>query len=129
MREHKTHLFRGAVKRDKVTHYRCNEPLKKNSLRSYNKFCDIDCMAYVLKNGKCKHTITKGRDNEKGSWCARCGVKVLDVDERECKDCKYFFKGAMNYTGCNKHLMAVTPSMRVTYKILNGTCWEKVSKE
>ena len=53
----KTHLYQGAIRRDKVTHYRCSDcgmaydVLKKNSMRPNNKFCDIDCMAYVLENG------------------------------------------------------------------------------
>lgn len=61
-----THLFRGAIKCDKVTHYRCNdcgmcyEPLKKNSMRPNNKFCDIDCMAYVLVNGMMEGKRPKG---------------------------------------------------------------------
>jgi hypothetical protein len=71
----------------------------------------------------CRHTVTRGRENEKGSWCVDCGVKVFDVDERECKDCKHFFTRPFNYSGCRKHLMAVSPDMHVTYKIEDGSCW------
>lgn len=71
----------------------------------------------------CPHTVTRGKEGEKGSWCESCGEKVYDVDRRECKDCKHFFE-TINYTGCRKHLMAVIPTMNVTYKIEKGTCWE-----
>lgn len=71
----------------------------------------------------CKHTVTKGCEGKKGSWCVDCGMKVWEVDPRECQDCKHYFK-AINYTGCQKHLMAVLPSMQVTYKIEKGSCWE-----
>jgi len=71
----------------------------------------------------CRHTTTRGRAGENGSWCVECGEKVYDVEERECQDCQSFFR-TINYTGCNTHLMAVSPDMRVTYKIENGTCWK-----
>lgn len=47
----------------------------------------------------------------------------MDVEIRECKDCKHYFE-SINYTGCKKHLMAVIPTMKVTYKIESGSCWE-----
>lgn len=71
----------------------------------------------------CEHTVSQGREGEKGSWCLACGIKVLEVDDRECKNCKHFFKSA-DYTGCRKHLMAVTPNMNVTYKLSEGTCFQ-----
>lgn len=73
----------------------------------------------------CRHTVTQGREGEKGSWCVECGVKVWDVETRECKDCEHFFK-TINYTGCRKHLMAVIPTMNVTYSIEKGSCWEGI---
>ena len=74
---------------------------------------------------ECKHTITKSKDTEKGSWCVNCGIKVFDVDSRPCGECNYFFSHAGGgYSGCRKHLMAVTPAMNVTFKIAGGTCWE-----
>lgn len=71
----------------------------------------------------CNHIMTKGRDGEKGNWCVDCGIKVYDVETRKCEDCKHFFSRPMNYSGCKKHLMAVTPDMYVTFKIEDGTCW------
>lgn len=71
----------------------------------------------------CPHTVTRGKWGEKGSWCVECHEKIYEVDSRECKDCKHFFK-SINYTGCGKHLMAVIPTMNVTFKIKEGTCWE-----
>lgn len=77
----------------------------------------------IERVSNCKRTISKGKEGEKGSWCVDCGKKVLEVDSRECKDCKHFFE-SVSYTGCRKHLMAVTPGMNVTYKTEEGTCWE-----
>lgn len=72
---------------------------------------------------KCKHIITTGKRGEKGSWCKSCGLKVWDVDHRECKDCQHFFR-SIGYTGCRKHLMAVLPDMHVTFNIEKGSCFE-----
>lgn len=71
----------------------------------------------------CNHTTTQGRNGEKGSWCVDCGIKVYEVETRECKDCKYFFKRPF-FTGCESKLMAVVPSMNVTYKLSEGTCFK-----
>lgn len=70
----------------------------------------------------CKHTVTQGKKGEKGSWCVDCGKKIYGVDERECKNCIHFFD-SLGYTGCRKHLMAVSPDMHVTFKIEEGSCW------
>ena len=71
----------------------------------------------------CAHTWTQGRKGERGSWCCACSVKVYDVDERQCRDCTHSQKLLVGQTICNKHLMFVTPSMNVTFKIADGTCW------
>ncbi len=71
----------------------------------------------------CQHTLQIGREGHKGTWCQDCGEQVLDVDPRECKDCKHY----SDKTGrsiCKKHLMGVTPTMHVTFHIAKGTCWE-----
>ena len=71
----------------------------------------------------CTHFATQGKEGEKGSWCIECGVKIFEVDKRPCSDCKNFrtdFRGSF----CSKHLMAVIPSMNVTYKITDETCFE-----
>lgn len=72
---------------------------------------------------ECKHTITRGRHGEKGSWCVQCGEKIYAVDERECKECLHYSR---LYTGsiCKWHMMAVAPTMHVTFNISQGTCWE-----
>lgn len=80
-------------------------------------------MSQIDEVVSCRHAVTKGRANEKGSWCVDCNEKIYDVDSRECKDCKHFFE-RINYTGCKKHLMAVIPTMNVTYTIEDGSCWE-----
>lgn len=71
----------------------------------------------------CLHTSQRGREGETGSWCIDCGVKVYERETRECQGCKHYFSN-VGYTGCRKHLMAVTPGMKVNYKIIQGTCWE-----
>lgn len=82
-------------------------------------------MATPKENVKdCSCTITRGREGEKGSWCVSCGKKVLEVEERECQECKHFqtdLRGSI----CKKLLMFVIPSMHVTYKINEGTCFTK----
>ena len=73
---------------------------------------------------ECKHTWTQGRKGERGSWCSDCGVKVYDVDERQCQDCAHSSK-LWDGTICKKHLMRVSPDMNVTFKIADGTCWQE----
>jgi hypothetical protein len=73
-------------------------------------------------SSECKHTITQGRESERGSWCCACGVKVYDVDQRECNDCAHH-KRLLTGSICSRHLMAVVPTMNVTFKIAEGTCW------
>lgn len=75
-----------------------------------------------MSNAECTHMITMGRDGEKGSWCNQCGIKVLDVEPRECGGCTHH-KQLIDGGICKKHLMACTASMHVTYKIATGTCW------
>lgn len=71
---------------------------------------------------ECKHTITQGREGQSGSWCNACGEKVLDVDDSECRDCSHARKLLTGWI-CNKHLMAISPDMHVTFKISEGSCW------
>lgn len=70
----------------------------------------------------CQHTWTQGRKGERGSWCCGCGIKVYDVDPRQCQDCAHCIK-LLSGTICNRHLMRVSPDMNVTFKIAEGSCW------
>lgn len=72
----------------------------------------------------CTHTVTQGRSGETGSWCTDCGVKVFEVDERECKGCIHAIDTLRGWI-CNRHLMFITDNMRVTYKIEEGSCWRE----
>lgn len=77
----------------------------------------------------CDHFVTRGRVREEGSWCASCGEKVFDVEERECRDCIHSKELAGNerISGgwiCRKLLMAIIPDMHVTYRIEKGSCFE-----
>lgn len=74
----------------------------------------------------CKHTISQGKEGQKGSWCTDCGEKVMDVETEVCKDCKHF-NYLPGYHGCKKHMMRVTPTMHVTFEVKQGTCWEEQS--
>jgi hypothetical protein len=70
----------------------------------------------------CDHQWTRGRPGEKGSWCRDCGTKVFEVDDRECRGCeqaKQLFDGWI----CRRHLMAITPDMHVTFRLVDGSCW------
>lgn len=71
----------------------------------------------------CQHIVTKGKAGKTGSWCTNCGDKVYELETRECKDCKSYFERLGNYSGCRKHLMAVSPTMKATYEIKKGTCF------
>jgi len=75
---------------------------------------------------ECHHTITQGREHETGSWCVACGVKVLEVETRECQDCRWFKDlGPFNRPAiCKKHLMGVNAVMHVTYFVHDGSCFE-----
>ena len=72
---------------------------------------------------KCKHTITQGRHGEKGAWCVQCGEKTYAVDARECGDCAHHSR-LLSGSICKKHLMAIVPTMHVTFSVADGTCWE-----
>jgi hypothetical protein len=77
----------------------------------------------------CKHTITRGREGQNGSWCIECGEKILGVDERECQNCTYAEKLLVGGWICNKKLMSILPDMHVTFKISEGSCFEPYNKE
>jgi len=66
----------------------------------------------------CKHTITVG-----GS-CRDCGVKVYDIETRECSGCKHASPN-IGWWICRKHLMSIAHDMHVTYKISEGSCFEE----
>lgn len=74
----------------------------------------------------CQHTMTQGREDERGNWCVACGVKVYEVETRECQHCAHHI-GLLSGSICSKHLMRVVPDMNVTFKIAEGSCW--TSKE
>jgi hypothetical protein len=72
---------------------------------------------------KCQHTVTQGKDGKLGSWCVACGAKAWEVDDRECQHCAHAKKLIGGWI-CNRHLMAISPSMHVTFSIEKGSCWE-----
>jgi len=84
-------------------------------------------MIAVDKPDWCEHTITQGRNNEKGSWCKSCCEKIFAVDSRQCGECKHYQKDVLAFSGkvgiCNLKLIRVIEDMNVTYKITDGTCW------
>jgi len=47
----------------------------------------------------------------------------LATETRQCKNCM-FSKQLIDGWICKKHLMAITPDMRVTYKVSEGSCWQ-----
>ena len=50
-------------------------------------------------------------------------MKGYLVEKRPCGDCRYIRQHNTFGSYCAKLLMAVIPSMHVTYKISKGTCW------
>lgn len=80
----------------------------------------------VAVGSVCPHTTTRGRAGKAGSWCDACGLKIYEVDTRECQHCAHFKDLGPpqdNHCICTKHLMGVTREMRVTYEIAKGTCF------
>ena len=73
----------------------------------------------------CKHTVTQGRDGEKGFWCVNCGVKVFEVEARSCGNCKHIREAFRGFY-CGHHRMNVSRQMHVTYKVIEGTCFDPV---
>ncbi len=74
----------------------------------------------------CNHTVTQNKSYEAGSWCSACGEKVFGVETRKCGDCAHYLK-LIDGSICKRCSMVVTQDMRVTFKIVNGSCW--TSKE
>jgi hypothetical protein len=54
----------------------------------------------------------------------KCGLKIYEVDQRECQGCAHFKDmGAHQIPICTHHMMGVTRTMHVTYAIKDGTCF------
>lgn len=68
----------------------------------------------------CNHTITRGRLGAKGSWCEGCGIKVLEVHDRPCGECKHYQPDGPRVGICLPKLMMVTANMNVTYYLVDG---------
>ena len=83
-----------------------------------NKLPGVSVEEWFSVGAECQHTATIGRDGETGSWCVNCGIKVLSVETRRCRDCKSYKDGS-----CSRFLMRVSPDMLATYKVKNGTCF------
>jgi hypothetical protein len=74
----------------------------------------------------CKYPVMLGKKEEKGSWCADCGIKVYGVEDRPCGECihhKQLFDGGI----CTEHLMACPANMYVTFSIAKGSCFVPIS--
>lgn len=77
-----------------------------------------------MDNETCKHPSTQRKENDTSSYCTKCGEKVFQLEENKCKDCKNH-KRYFDFSSCQKIGMNVTPDMNVTYKVSEGTCFEK----
>lgn len=71
----------------------------------------------------CKHTNQQGKQGETGYWCVDCGIKVMAIEARPCKDCGSLFVNDFGHTECEVHETAVIPNMYVCYKIADGSCF------
>ena len=40
----------------------------------------------------CPHTVTRGKEGEKGSWCESCGEKVMTWTDANAKTVSTFLK-------------------------------------
>lgn len=73
---------------------------------------------------KCEHTLTQGREGQTGWWCRACGVKVYEVEPRECRGCRWFRDmGSHQIPICQHHMMGVTRDMHVMFAVAKGTCF------
>ena len=75
----------------------------------------------------CRHTVCC-TDEDGGSSCVDCGVKVCAVHDQPCSGCRHY-RLLIGGSICRRHLMRVTPDMHVTYKIgkparEGGLCFE-----
>lgn len=82
----------------------------------------------------CQHTVTRGREGQKGSWCEACGVKVLEVHDRPCRECEHYRPDGERVGICRKMLMRVTANMNVTYWLVegpgrNGLCFSAADEQ
>lgn len=83
----------------------------------------------------CKHMVTQGREGESGSWCVKCGEKVLEVEKRICDHCIHFTIPSVPLAGsnlvppyCKKKMMTLCSGLHVTYHVSEGTCFEQAIK-
>lgn len=53
----------------------------------------------------------------------------LTTETRPCSECKNFRPHLGGFPTCRKKLMGVTANMLVTYKVAEGTCFEKKETE
>lgn len=72
----------------------------------------------------CEHMVTQGREGETGSWCVKCGEKVLEVEIRACDECIFFTTLLSPPPICKKKMMSIISGMHVTYRVSDGTCFE-----
>jgi ribosomal protein L37E len=73
---------------------------------------------------KCNHPVTRYKEDQQGQWCVICGEKVFDVEKEVCSKCKHSKKLFDGWVCC-KYLMTIIPDMNVTFKIKDGSCFEK----
>jgi hypothetical protein len=83
-------------------------------------------------NNQCDHRVTRGRDGERGSWCVACDVKVLEVHDRACNECRYYEADTpfVQPPVCTRKNMFITRTMHVCYFIgrpeqNGGLCFEQ----
>lgn len=50
---------------------------------------------------------------------------MLEVETRTCSDCNNYERPITGFPICKKKLMGVTANMLVTYKSVEGTCFEE----
>lgn len=78
---------------------------------------------------ECQHTVTRTREGpSRDSWCIACGVRVMAVHDRPCRECVSYEPrdtgGGESRIGICKHKdhgpMYVTSDMHVTYYVDPG---------
>jgi len=67
----------------------------------------------------CEHIVTIK------DVCVDCKKKIFSTENRPCIECCYFYKISGIYGHCKKYCMAVSPDMKVYFKISEGTCFKE----
>ncbi len=77
----------------------------------------------------CHHIVTVNRAGSQGFWCQKCSIPVLDIETHTCQACRHCGTLSGNDASCRRYQMRITPTMPVTFKLSEATCWDAQGEE